>query len=116
MRQALLALACVLAACETKPTGPRLKLDGGVAPPEADAVAKVMDAAPAVAPPHATAVVVGAQASCAVLSDGGVRCWGANADGELGDGTGKDACISAPVTFYVQRPSLNSPQAPARGR
>jgi hypothetical protein len=29
---------------------------------------------------------------------------------------GRDTCVSAPVTFYVQRPSVNSPQSPARGR
>jgi hypothetical protein len=28
---------------------------------------------------------------------------------------GKPVCRSAPVTFYVQRPSLNSPTSPARG-
>jgi len=28
---------------------------------------------------------------------------------------GKPVCHSAPVTFYVQRPSLNSPTSPARG-
>jgi alpha-tubulin suppressor-like RCC1 family protein len=32
-------------------------------------------------------VVVGRGHSCAMLSTGGVRCWGLNTDGQLGDDT-----------------------------
>jgi len=35
-------------------------------------------------------VVVGSEHSCARLSSGRVRCWGANAKSELGDGTSRD--------------------------
>lgn len=33
---------------------------------------------------------IGYEHSCAVVPTGGVKCWGANNDGELGDGTKKD--------------------------
>jgi hypothetical protein len=35
----------------------------------------------------ATAVSVGTGVACALLSDGSVRCWGSNDQGQLGDGT-----------------------------
>lgn len=52
----------------------------------------------------ATAIGVGEETACAVLSDGKVQCWGDNADGELGDGTSTGpeecgfACSRTPVT------------------
>jgi hypothetical protein len=67
-------------------------------PAKEDAAVKAgSDAAPAPPPvdaapvkPHATKVVVGIHASCAVMSDHTVRCWGGNAHGQLGDGTTTD--------------------------
>ncbi len=41
-------------------------------------------------------VAAGADHSCVVLGDGRVLCWGSNASGQLGDGTGGDSSI--PVT------------------
>ncbi|MFM5904590.1 MAG: IPT/TIG domain-containing protein, partial [Micrococcales bacterium] len=35
----------------------------------------------------ATAIAVGASHSCALISDGTVRCWGLNSSGQLGDNT-----------------------------
>jgi alpha-tubulin suppressor-like RCC1 family protein len=42
-----------------------------------------------------TALAVGALHSCAVLTNGSIKCWGENANGQLGDGTSLDS--SAPV-------------------
>jgi alpha-tubulin suppressor-like RCC1 family protein len=41
------------------------------------------------------AVAGGYESSCALLDDGTLRCWGNNANGELGDGTTRDR--SSPV-------------------
>ena len=45
-------------------------------------------------------VAVGSAHACALTTSGGVKCWGANSFGELGDGT----TVSRPVAGDV--PSL----------
>lgn len=37
--------------------------------------------------PDVVGLLVGGRASCALMGDGGVKCWGENAGGQLGDGT-----------------------------
>lgn len=48
---------------------------------------------------NAITVTAGSAHSCALIADGTVRCWGANANGELGDGMfdGGDK-MNTPVT------------------
>src|SRR5690606_30506894 len=74
-------------------------------PPKDDAAVKPIDApeidAPIVeAPPQGRKIVVGDHASCVLLTDATVRCWGENASGQLGDGTGKDS--ATPVKLNLR--------------
>src|SRR5262249_45580950 len=39
---------------------------------------------------NAVAIAVGSYHACALISDGTVRCWGANYKGQVGDGTTQD--------------------------
>lgn len=45
-----------------------------------------------------TSVVSGTYHSCALTTAGGVKCWGYNADGELGDGTTTNAAYAVDVS------------------
>ena len=72
--------------------------NGQSVPVLADAGAMVL-APTAVAglPNRAVGLGAGSQATCALLKDGTVWCWGENYLGELGNGDPGDGGISAPV-------------------
>lgn len=44
-------------------------------------------------------LAVGGDHTCAVLSDGTVKCWGYNAEGRLGDGTTTNRSSPTPVKW-----------------
>ena len=51
----------------------------------------------------ALAMAAGPHQTCAILSSGGVHCWGRGRNGELGDGLGEDSAVpvAAEVSFPV---------------
>lgn len=98
-RVVVLALAVMAAAaCKPKevPFQPPPKDDAAVRPIDAQEI----DAPVAEAPPQGTKIVVGDHASCVLLTDATVRCWGENASGQLGDGSGKDS--ATPVRLNLR--------------
>lgn len=46
---------------------------------------------------EAKSIAVGSNHVCAVVTDSGVKCWGKNANGELGTGTNTDSNIPVDV-------------------
>jgi Regulator of chromosome condensation (RCC1) repeat len=79
-----LLLACTK---HGEPPPPSPLQDGAVVAVLADAAVASIDAAVPREAPTAKKIVVGGRAACAVMSDATVRCWGGNANGQLGNGT-----------------------------
>jgi hypothetical protein len=77
------------------------------------AIAVARDAAPiAAVAPTATELAIGLHATCAVMSDHTVRCWGGNDSGQLGDGTTKDSATPVqPNVRGVQHLALGDDHA-----
>ena len=55
----------------------------------------------------ATSISTGRYHSCAVLSDGQVKCWGYNYYGQLGNGTDTNANVPVPVTGISTATSIS---------
>jgi len=82
----------LLVACAKHADAPPSPLQDGAPVAQAvDAAPLAIDAAVVKETPTATKIVSGTHATCAVMSDASVRCWGGNTDGELGDGTTKSS-------------------------
>jgi alpha-tubulin suppressor-like RCC1 family protein len=56
----------------------------------------------------AVAISVGDDHSCAVLSSGAVKCWGANSDGQLGDGTRTKRLTPVDVSSLTDAASISA--------
>lgn len=87
----LIWLAALVACSKHSSPPPSPLQDGSVVAVAIDA--RVSIDAPVVTREAATPtkLVVGAHAACTVMSDTSVRCWGANSEGQLGDGTTRDS-------------------------
>jgi alpha-tubulin suppressor-like RCC1 family protein len=56
--------------------------------------------------PPATRVAVGVRHSCALTRDGALWCWGANGQGQLGDGTTMGRSTPAPIQGALDLPRV----------
>jgi alpha-tubulin suppressor-like RCC1 family protein len=92
---------CVAGFCEGEPAAS----DGGVPDAAPDAGEDATDAAPADAGPEASVpqVIAGYYHTCAVLASGGLKCWGANDRGQLGDGTASPHPTPVAVSGPLER-------------
>jgi alpha-tubulin suppressor-like RCC1 family protein len=54
----------------------------------------------------AVQVVAGFAHTCALLSNGSMRCWGDNSYGQLGNGTTIDALTPTPVPGFTNVSSI----------
>ena len=59
-------------------------------------------------PAAASAVAAGAAHSCAIVADGTVWCWGANDDGQLGDGDTASTPTPTPVAGLTEARQLGA--------
>lgn len=60
------------------------------------------------APETAVSVTAGEQHSCALLASGGVKCWGANFDGQFGDGTQVDSATPSDTAGLTNAVALSA--------
>ena len=61
---------------------------------------------------NATSIALGSAHSCALLTDGTMRCWGSNYRGQLGDGTTTDSTTPVEVSglpLYLSPPPPSPP-------
>jgi hypothetical protein len=96
------AIALLLAACTKhgEPPPPSPLQDGAAVAVVVDAAVVADAAMVAREVPTAKKIVVGGGATCAVMSDATVRCWGDNANGQLGNGTLQTS--ATPVTPAIR--------------
>ena len=103
-RSQLLRSSPVAASAAGAPTAPASSATAAAlisrSPPVVDAISGV------------TAVAAGAAHTCALSSDGSVRCWGANASGQLGDGSTTARAIPPAASRAVGRESRRGGLAP----
>jgi alpha-tubulin suppressor-like RCC1 family protein len=58
------------------------------------------------------AIAGGGHHTCALMTTGGVRCWGRNADGELGDGTTTDRTTPSDSDVLTAAEAVPAPAGP----